>query len=53
MFTVELFCLFCPDGITPNSGLSGPNNTYIYIYMYVLGFTDPPTHTSATDAWHF
>ena len=26
MFTVECFC--CPDGITPNSGLTGPNNTY-------------------------
>ena len=24
---------FCPDGITPNSGLTGPNNTYIYIYI--------------------
>ena len=27
---------FCPDGITPNSGLTGPNNTiYIYIYIYI------------------
>ena len=26
---------FCPDGITLNSGLTGPNNTYIYIYIYV------------------
>ena len=26
---------FCPDGITPNSGLTGPNNTYIYIYLRV------------------
>ena len=24
--------VFCPDGITPNSGLTEPNNTYIYIY---------------------
>ena len=24
----------CPEGITPNSGLTGPNNTYIYIYIY-------------------
>ena len=24
-----------PEGITPNSGLTGPNNTYIYIYMCV------------------
>ena len=23
----------CPDGITPNSGLAGLKNTYIYIYM--------------------
>ena len=35
-----LFCVFCPDGITPNSGLTGPINThththtYIYIYIY-------------------
>ena len=28
MFTIEWF--FCPDGITPNSGLTGPNNIYIY-----------------------
>ena len=42
MSTVEFF-FFYPDGITPNSGLTGPNNTplslslyiYIYIYMYV------------------
>ena len=27
---------FCPDGIPPNSGLTGPNNTiYIYIYIHV------------------
>ena len=26
---------FCPDGITPNSGLTGPNNTNIYIYIYI------------------
>ena len=25
----------CPEGITPNSGLTGPNNTYIYIYIYI------------------
>ena len=29
------FFFFCPDGITPNSGLTGPNNTiYIYICVY-------------------
>ena len=35
MFTVECFFFFCPDGITPNSGLTGPNNTPIYIYIYI------------------
>ena len=38
-----MFFFFCPDGITPNSGLTGPNNThthththtYIYIYIYI------------------
>ena len=25
---------FCPNGITPNSGLTGPNNTYTYIHIY-------------------
>ena len=35
MFTVEYF-FFCPDGITPNSGLTGPNNsTNLYIYIYI------------------
>ena len=23
--------IFCPDGIIPDSGLTGPNNIYIYI----------------------
>ena len=27
---------FCLDGITPNSGLTGSNNTYIYIYIYII-----------------
>ena len=35
--------IFCPDGIIPDSGLTGPNDThthththtYIYIYMYI------------------
>ena len=34
MFTVECFFFFSPDGITPNSGLTGPNNT-LYIYTCV------------------
>ena len=25
---------FCPDGIPPNSSLTGPNNTNIYICIY-------------------
>ena len=25
----------CPEGITPNSGLTWPNITYIYIYIYI------------------
>ena len=25
----------CPDGIIPDSGLSGLNNIYIYIYIYI------------------
>ena len=33
MFTVEWF--FGPDGITPNSGLTGLNNANIYIYIYI------------------
>ena len=39
MFTLEWFS--CPDGIAPNSGLTGPNNnntyihTYIHIYIYI------------------
>ena len=34
MFNFELFS--GPDGITPNSGLTGPNNTYIDIYIYIF-----------------
>ena len=26
----------CPDGITPNSGLTGLSILYIYIYIYIL-----------------
>ena len=26
--------IFCPDGIIPDSGLTGLNNIYIYIYIY-------------------
>ena len=29
MFTVEWF--LCPDGITPNSGLTGLNNIYMCV----------------------
>ena len=27
--------IFCPDGIIPDSGLTGLNNIYIYIYIYM------------------
>ena len=27
--------IFCPDGIIPDSGLTGLNNTYIYTYIYI------------------
>ena len=27
----------CPDGITPNSGLTGLSILYIYIYIYIYG----------------
>ena len=33
MFNFEWFS--CPDGITPNSGLTGLNNTDIYMYIYI------------------
>ena len=33
MFTVELF--FYPDGITPNSGLNGPNNTHTHAHIHI------------------
>ena len=32
MFTLESFT--CPDGITPNSNLTGPNKIYIYIVLF-------------------
>ena len=35
-FKCSLNDFFCPDGINPNFGLTGPNNTiYIYIYIYI------------------
>ena len=34
MLTVERF-FFCPDGITPNSGLTRPNNTHTHIYICI------------------
>ena len=45
MLTVE--CFFFPDGITPNSGLTGPNTTttiYIYIYIYYVLQKTPKTY---------
>ena len=35
---------FCPDGIPPNSGLTGSNNTHIYIYIYI--YTSNPSAMS-------
>ena len=35
MFIVEWF--YCPDGIIPDSVLTGLNNIYIYIYIYSWG----------------
>ena len=32
-FKCSLLNGFCPDGITPNSGLTGLNNIYIYIFL--------------------
>ena len=29
--------IFCPDGIIPDSGLTGLYNIYIYIYIYIYG----------------
>ena len=42
-FKCSLLNFFCPDGITPNSGLTGPNNTYIYIYIYIYIDSHPQT----------
>ena len=33
MFTVEWF--FRPDGIIPDSGLTGPNNIHIHIIIFI------------------
>ena len=37
--------IFCPDGIIPHSGLTGPNNIYIYVYIeapYVYIYFETP-----------
>ena len=39
MFIFEWFS--CPEGIPPNSGLTGLNNTYIYIYIYIIQGVNP------------
>ena len=31
---VHSWMIFCPDRIIPDSGLTGLNNIYIYIYIY-------------------
>ena len=32
---IKMFRFSCPEGITPSSGLTGPNNT-IYIYISIF-----------------
>ena len=32
---VHSWMIFCPDGIIPNSGLTGLCNKHIYIYIYI------------------
>ena len=32
---IHSWIISCPDGITPNSGLTGPKNTHIYIHIYI------------------
>ncbi len=49
MFTVEWF--FCPDGITPNSNLTGPNNT-IYIYKEFSYSIEPNEKESQETTTH-
>ena len=40
---VHCWMFFCPDIISLNSSLTGPNNTiYIYIYIYIYTKTDKP-----------
>ena len=41
---IHSWIISCPDGITPNSGLTGPKNTiyiYIYIYIYICMYIYP------------
>ena len=35
MLRIHSWIISCPDGITPNSGLTGPRILYIYIYIYI------------------
>ena len=32
---IHSWIISCPDGITPNSGLTGLSILYIYIYIYI------------------
>ena len=35
ILNIHAWITSCPDGITPNSGLTGPKILYIYIYIYI------------------
>ena len=36
ILNIHAWITSCPDGITPNSGLTGPKKKiYIYIYIYI------------------
>ena len=50
MFTVGIF-FFCPDGINPNSGLTGPNNTYTYSELVDFGESDKMIKNKLKNGW--
>ena len=35
ILNIHSWIISCPDGITPNSGLTGPRILYIYVYIYI------------------
>ena len=38
ILNIHSWIISCPDGITPNSGLTGPRILYIYVYIYIYIF---------------